>query len=139
VAALAATYSTIPPTTGTVIADSSLPAAIPRYQYPTVQVQPSTFPTPLSETCPTCVVMGGQSASQRLLLVPARGQVLLSPMLVVALAGGARHAVMLGQSPLLVGSSYVFSLPSNWVVQSAYLTGFEAPGRSITEQLFVAQ
>jgi subtilase family protein len=140
VAALAAAYQTTQSIPGILVADPVPRAAIPRYQFPTVQVQPSTFPTPLSETCPTCVVMAGQSSSLHALLVPARTQVLLSPMLVVELAGsGGLKAMKLDPQALPAGPARVYSLPPNWIVRSAYLTGLEAPGRSITEQLVVAQ
>jgi hypothetical protein len=59
-------------------------------------------------------------------------------VLVVRLADSTLSAMALG--PELDGNtSYVFPLPANWVVQSAYLTGFEDAGSSVTEQIFVQQ
>lgn len=133
-AALAAAYANVPPSTGTLVPLTTLP----RYLAPTVQVDPWVFPMPISATCPTCRAAPGQMSTQPTLSVPTRGQPLSSPVLVVRLSGGALNAMALG--PQLAGNtSYVFPLPSSWVVQSAYLTGFESPGRSITEQIFVQQ
>lgn len=137
VAALSAMYGAVAPSLATPIADPVPLASLPRYLAPTVQVQPSTFPMPISETCPTCMVVSAASTSAPVLLIPSRSQILESPVLVVQVIGGAVHALSLGDS-LGAGTPYSYPLPAGWIVQSAYLTGFDAGGDSVTEQLFVA-
>lgn len=136
-AALEATYAAIPASLATVLPDPVALASLPRYVAPTVQVEPYVFPMPISETCPTCAVHSAASTSAPALLIPARSQILDTPVLVVRLASGTLHAVSLGDS-LAANTPYVFPLPGGWIVLSAYLTGFDTDGDSITEQLFVA-
>jgi hypothetical protein len=137
VAVLAADYAHVSESTGTRV----LPETIPRYVVPTVQVAPSVFPQPISITCRTCYAdMSASSTSgSGYLTIPARGQVLQSPMLVVRLDNGHLDALDLGPSPLAGSTPYLYPLPPDWVVQSAYLTGIEASGYSVTEQIFVQQ
>lgn len=137
VAALAADYASVPESTGTHV----LPETIPRNLVPTVQVAASVFPQPISITCRTCYAdMSAPSTSgSGYLTIPSRGQVLRSPMLVVRLDNGHLDALDLGPSALDGSIPYLYPLPSGWVIQSAYLTGIEASGYSVTEQIFVQQ
>jgi len=142
VAALDATYAGVSPSAGTPLIPLSL-AAVPRYQAPTVQIDPYVFPSPIATTCRTCVVTAvsgtpGLSSTAPRVDLPPRGQVLSSPVLVVRLADDEVQAMALGPQ-LAPASSYVFPLPWSLPVQSAYLTGFEASGDSVTEQIFVQQ
>jgi hypothetical protein len=120
-------------------ADAPAPlTTIPRYLAPTVQVNPYAFPQPIAATCPTCVV-DAVSASVPLFSIPVLGQDLQDAELVIRFPDGSLHPIALG--PLLLGgSSYAFAVPAGWVVQSAYLTGFDNLHQySITEQVFVQQ
>jgi Subtilase family len=138
IAALSASYAVVPQILATPIPDPVQLANLPRYLAPTVQIQPSTFPMPISETCPTCVVQSFSGASTSVLLIPARTQILESPVLVVRLTSGVLHAMSLGDS-LAPGLPHRYVLSAGWVVQSAYLTGFDGNNNSsVTEQLFVA-
>ena len=136
VATLAGDYAEVAESTGTRAGLTT----IPRNLVPTVQVAASVFPQPISITCRTCYAdMSTPSTSRSgYLTIPPRGQVLQSPMLVVRLDNGHLDALDLG--PSLDGSTpYLYPLPPGWVVQAAYLTGFEASGYSVTEQIFVQQ
>lgn len=139
-AALAATVTVAPSNAG---APLSAPlSGVPYDASPSMQVEPWTFPMPIQATCPTCWVSSQMSVSQRQLVIPAANRTLLSPMLVVELqgsgpGGGPVMAVWLG-TDLLPGMSYVFWLPSTWMIRSATLTGFDVgEAHSISEQLFV--
>jgi hypothetical protein len=69
-------------------------------------------------------------------VLPAVGQDLADAVLVVRLADSSVHALALGS--LTAGTpSYAFLLPPGWVIQSAYLTGYDDNLYSVTEQLFV--
>ena len=140
--ALAARYALLPPAAGASVSPLSADA-LPRYQAPTVQVDPYVFPTPISATCRTCVADAtvpapdAQPAPPHLeLYLSPRDQVLISPVLVVRFAGGDGAAVALG-GQLAGNLAYRFSLTLDQVAQSAYLTGFEPSGSSLTEQIFV--
>jgi hypothetical protein len=132
IAALAAAYASVPPSTATLVA----PSAIPRHLAPTVQLRPSTFPAPISVTCRECVV--GPLGPQPELILPPRGQTLISPVLVVRFPNDDVEAIALG-AQLSSTTSYVFPVSATWIIQSAYLTGFEVSGDSVTEQIFVQQ
>jgi subtilisin family serine protease len=133
-AALAAALANVP-------ASSSTPlplSAIARYAAPTVQVDPWVFPQPISGTCPTCRI-DAASLSTPQLSIPALGQNLRDAELVVRFPDGSLHALALG-ALLTAGPSYAFPLPSGWVAQSAYITGFDDQhAHSVTEQIFVEQ
>lgn len=135
-AALAAAFASIPTSAD---APASL-ASIPRYLAPTVQIDPSVFPQPISGTCPTCWVDAAAiSASAPYFSMPGLDQDLRDAELVVRFPDGSLHAIALG-TLAANGSPYVFPLPPGWIVQSAYLTGFDNPHlHSITEQVFVEQ
>jgi hypothetical protein len=135
IAALDVAFSSLPPIIGT-SGPSDLP--LPRSVVPTVQIQPWTFPMPIEESCPTCVV----SASR--LSLPVRGQSLRDAVLVVQFTDETIQALALSppDDPLntLTGNTpYVFTLPPTWgPIQSAYLTGFDTQQQySVTEQIFV--
>lgn len=135
VATLAADYASVPEST-------SKPGAldmIPRYLIPTVQVQPSVFPMPISITCRTCYAVTSSPSTPGYLAIPARGQLLDAPMLVVRLDNGNLDALDLGPLPLEGNTPYLFPLPPDWIIQSAYLTGLESSGYSVAEQIFVQQ
>ena len=127
--ALAATYTSVTPTAG-----PSPPAVLPRFALPTVQVDPSVFPMPISDTCPTCVAAQG---AYNELFVPALEQGLSAAVLVVRLYGDPTpHTLGLGN---LASSAAVFPLPSSWgPIQSAYITGFDQ-SHSVTTQIVVQQ
>jgi len=131
-AALGASFAGVAAHEATV---ASPPYELPRYVAPSVQLEPSTFPMPISETCPTCAVSLMQSGPTALL--PARSQPLLAPMLVLQLANGDQRALQLGTA-LESEIRYVFSLPEMGSIQTVYLTGFELSGNSLTEQILVA-
>ena len=133
IAALAAAYASVPPG----VAAPVPPSAIPRYLAPSVQVAPSVFPMPISVTCPTCAVAPTPAAAS--LVIPALGQDLRDAVLVVTLADDSVQSLGLG-SLLVASPSYVFPLPAGWLIQSAYLTGFDGLHQySITEQIVVQQ
>jgi hypothetical protein len=132
VAALAADYTAVVPVAGTPVSLSSLP----RYLAPSVQVSPSVFPMPISGTCPTCWSATSASAPSPAFVLPAVGQDLADAVLVVRLTDSSLHALALG-SLTASTPSYAFLLPLGWVVQSAYLTGYDDNLYSVTEQLFV--
>jgi subtilisin family serine protease len=113
-------------------------ASVPRSLAPTVQVEPSVFPQPISGTCPTCWV-DAESTSPALLTIPALGQDLQDAMLVVRWPDTSLHAIALG-TLLANAAPYAFPLPPGWTVQSAYVSGFDSAHQySITEQIFVAR
>jgi len=113
-------------------------SSVARSQAPTVQVEPSVFPQPISGTCPTCW-LDAASTSALSLTVPALGQDLDDATLVVRLSDGSLHAIALG-TLLASAAPYAFVLPSGWVVQAAYLSGFDSLHQySTTEQIFVAR
>lgn len=132
--ALAAAFASVPLTADALASWTTAP----RNLAPTVQVAPSVFPQPISGTCPTCLV-DAEAASVPYLSVPALGQDLRDAELVVRLPDASLHAIALGT--LTANSSpYAFSLPPGWIIQSAYLTGFDSAHQySITEQVLVAQ
>jgi hypothetical protein len=129
---LAALHAAVPP--GEAIAVTI--GSIPRFVAPNVQLGPWVFPMPIAATCPTCVV-SAVSAGAPYLILPAVTQTLYDPALVVRLSpDGTRLAVSLGAA-LLNTTPYLYELPPTWVVHAAYLTGFDAAGHSVTEQIFV--
>ena len=131
IAALAAAYSSVPGSPGAVVPL----VASPRYAAPTVQVEPTVFPQPISGTCPTCWI--ASTSSIPYLAIPALGQNLSDAVLVVRVAGGTQYAFSLG-SLLLAGTSYAYSLPPGWSIRSAAITGFDDLHQySVTEQIFV--
>ncbi len=134
-AALTAEYATVSPSTNTWHVDLD---DIPRNLAPTVQVQPYTFPAPVSVTCRACVAVAGPATPEPYLIIPARDQVLNSPVVVVRFDDDTQEAIGLGTS-LASGIPYMFLLPAGWIVQSAYLTGFELSGDSVSEEIFVQQ
>ncbi len=141
-AAVDATYALFPTVDSTPLVPLS-PDMIPRYLATTVGVDPYAFPTPISATCRTCVATAASQTAgplaaqpQMTLELSARDQVLISPVLVVRFATGDVAAVALG-SQLDSNVAYKFSLSLDQVVQSAYLTGFEESGYSLTEQIFI--
>jgi hypothetical protein len=132
--ALAAAFASVPFSADTLASSST----IPRYLAPTVQIDPSVFPQPISGTCPTCWV-DAVAISAPYLSIPVLGQDLRDAELVVRFPDGSLHAIALG-TLTASGSPYAFPLPAGWIMQSAYLTGFDTPHlHSITEQIFVAQ
>lgn len=133
-AALAAAFASVVPSNDAL---ASL-ASVPRSLAPTVQVQPSVFPQPISGTCPTCWV-DAESTSAVSLTIPALGQDLQNAALVVRWSDGSLHAIALG-TLLASAAPYTFVLPSGWIVQSAYVSGFDSLHQySTTEQIFVAR
>lgn len=133
-AGLVAAYDNEPMHSTSPVALTSIARAVA----PSMQVGPWTFPMPIAATCPTCVVSSA-SVGPPTLILPALSQPLYHPALVVQLwPGGTEYALSLGAT-LSNTSPYVFELPPTWVVQSAYLTGFDAGSYSVTEQLFVGQ
>jgi len=141
-AALDAASANLPVTVGTAVASSL--SSIPRYLAPTVQVEPTVFPQPISATCPTCRVAPSLT-SPFYLSIPARGQELKSPVLVVLVGPPTGTSTVqsfaLGTESLAGTTSYAFPLPlpSGSVVQAAYLSGLEASGYSLTEEILVQQ
>jgi hypothetical protein len=133
-AALTAVHASLTPSTATPVPLS----VIPRYLASSVQLGPWVFPMPIAATCPTCLVgTAAFSAGPSYLLLPALWQTLIDPMLVVQLSpSDTWEALSLG-AQLLPSTPYVFPLPSPWIVQSAYITGFDAAGYSVTEQILV--
>lgn len=146
VAAFDHTYQNLSPIPSTLLPIPMPMDKIPRYLASTVQVNPDVFPQPIATTCRTCVAIDESAALGAALSGPhldvlldgQAGQVLTSPVLVVRLPDGAVAAAAIEQQ-LAANQPYVISLPSDWVVESAYLTGFEASGTSVTEQIFVQQ
>lgn len=124
---------------------------VPRYQLPSFQVEPWTFPMPISATCPTCWVAESLTASDEAarLYLPALGQTLTNPVLVVRLDNQQRWAIPLddlelkdgsGAFVLLESSAHTFPLgqPLPAPITAAYLSGFDAElQHSVTEQLYV--
>jgi len=112
---------------------------IARHVAPGVQLGPWVFPMPIAATCPTCVVGSASMSEPPYLLLPALWQDLTDPALVVRLASDhSWTALSLG--PLLSSATpYVFPLPTTWVVESAYITGLDGSGYSVTEQIVVQQ
>lgn len=141
-AALGAAWAALVPDLGQVTSPVS-PSALPRYQAPTVQVDPALFPQPISATCPTCWVSAGALASPgaRQLTIPAVGEAIEAPSLVVRSGDGALHAVALPTTSgkLLPGASYAFTVPLLFDIVAAYLTGFTDASytKSVTQQIFV--
>ncbi|HEX7836783.1 MAG TPA: hypothetical protein VF469_04935, partial [Kofleriaceae bacterium] len=133
-AALANAFASVPWTADALASLTS----IPRYLTPTVQIDPSVFPQPISGTCPTCWV-DAASLSAPYLSIPGLDQDLRDAELVVRFPDGSLHAIALG-TLAAGGSPYAFPLPAGWIVQSAYLTGFDSSHQhSITEQVFVEE
>lgn len=134
VAALLAAYGGVAPGTGNVIPVTDLPDDLE----PTVQLEPDVFPAPISATCPTCAGVDASVSGKPALVVPRLGQDLTDAVLVVRLASGTTQALQLG-GLAAAHAPYVVSLPTSWILQSAFLTGFDAQGFSVTEQIFVQQ
>lgn len=118
-----------------------LEEALPRKVHPTVQVQPSVFPQPISATCPTCWVSAEANSlvPSRRFTIPSLGEKLSSLVLVVRLVDGSVHGVTLGDPEAVFNpdTPYAFTLPSGWVIRAAYLTGITDAGYSTTEQIFI--
>lgn len=128
--ALLAAYSAVAQSTGTLIPLTNQP----RDLAPSVQLAPEVFPTPISATCPTCAA--ANVAGMPVLVIPALGQDVSDAVLVVQLATSTAQALQLGSLTSAV-APYWYALPPGWTVQSAYLTGFDNDGYSVTEQIFV--
>jgi len=140
-AALAATYAGTPLWTG-MLSPPPSPALLPRFTTLTVQVQPTIFPMPISDSCRTCMVAQSfNSSDMPFLYIPALGQVPSAAVLAVRLAGDLPDDPphTMGLTQLVSGQKQVFILPSEWIVQSAYITGLDAWGYSVTEQILVQQ
>lgn len=134
VEALIAAHGGVPRSAGTITPVIDLPKDLA----PTVQLAPEVFPAPISATCPTCLGADARASRAAGFVVPRLGQDLGDAVLVVELATGDAHALQLG-SLTAAGAPYVYSLPGDWVLQSAYLTGFDTNGFSMTEQICVQQ
>jgi hypothetical protein len=134
-AALDVAHAAVPPG-----AAAPMPlATIPRYLAPGVQLGPWVFPMPIAATCPTCVVGSASMSEPPYLLLPELWQDLIDPALVVQLASDhSWTAVSLG-SLLSSTTPYLFLLPTTWMVESAYITGLDNAGYSVTEQIIVQQ
>lgn len=147
---IAALHSSVTPT---MRAASFAPLAKdPRFLLPSMQVEPWTFPMPISATCPTCylsdsanlaatgpsIASGPSPASAPdQLTIPALGRPLQIPMLLLHLEDQSWLGVEL-QGPLEEHVAYRFDLPSLPPVRAAYLAGFDwQEQHSIFEQLFV--
>lgn len=132
--ALASAFAGVPTSS-----DAIAPLAwVARSLAPTVQVEPSVFPQPISGTCPTCWVDAASNSTPSL-TIPALGQDLQDAMLVVRLSDSSLHAIALG-TLLASAAPYAFLLPPGWIVQSAYVSGFDSVHQySTTEQIFVAR
>ncbi len=133
-AALTAAHASLTANTGSAAPLSS----IPRFLASGVQLGPWVFPMPIAATCPTCVVgSASQSTGASYLLLPELWQPLSHPMLVVQLApNGTWEAISLG-AQLDGATPYLFTLPTTWTVQSAYISGYDLAGYSVTEQILV--
>lgn len=108
-----------------------------RFFLPSMQVEPWTFPMPISATCPTCYVADSTLTSPDQLTIPALGRPLHEPMLLLHLDDNSWVGVEL-QGPLAEHVPYRFNLPPLPPVQSAYLSGLDwQEQHSIVEQLFV--
>jgi hypothetical protein len=138
-AALAATNAGLPASTGTLIEPLVL-GALPRYLSPAQSIDPRDPWLLISTTCRVCerVAPGPWPSHVPTLFVGPCGRVLNSAVLVVRLADGSQHGLALGPQ-LAINASYAFPLVPSWVVQSAYLTGFDPSGHSVTEQIVVQQ
>lgn len=109
----------------------------PRLSLPSMQVEPWTFPMPISATCPTCYVADSSLTSHDQLTIPALGRPLHEPMLLLRLEDNSWVGLQL-QGPLTEHVPYRFNLPPLPPVQSAYLSGLDwQEQHSIVEQLFV--
>ena len=104
-----------------------------RYRATSAQVAPWVFPQPIAATCPTCVVSAA-STSGTSLWIPALSQALYAPAVVVDTGAGVL-AWSLG-TMLPPDAASEFPVPVGTVV-SAYLTGLDVNGASVTEQLVV--
>jgi Subtilase family len=131
----------------------------PRFLLPSMQVEPWTFPMPISATCPTCWISEAtqlapsRAASPSLwsspwsmlaapaqLTLPALGRPLQIPMLLLHLQDTTWLGIQL-EGPLAENVPYRFNLPPLPLlpkVRAAYLSGFDwQEQHSIMEQLFV--
>lgn len=115
----------------------------PHFIKPSLQVQPWTFPQPISVTCPTCVVTASEGTTPARLWLPEMGRKLIGPMLVVRQADGTETGYKLS-SPLEEGVSYRFNLPFGALpptgspIRAAYISGFDLQQlHSVTEEIFV--
>lgn len=131
VAALTAAFAGGPPSAGTI----GPPIDLPRYLAPTVAVEPTTFPAPIAATCPTCFLSTAAGSTSPVFVIPALGEDLVDAVLVVRLSDDNVQALRLGS--LAAGTRYVFPVSRSWIVRSAYVTGFDPDGFSVTEQIFV--
>ena len=123
--------------------------SVPRYVVESLQAAPWTFPTPISATCPTCVVSGSAAFAldgERTFAIPSIGQRMYKPMLVVRFEDGdfldendVQWAIQLDED-LPAGGPYEVAMPPlPGQVRSAYLTGLdEEQSFSITEQILVS-
>jgi Subtilase family len=132
--ALIAAHNGVVRSIGTLIPASDLPNDLA----PSVQVAPEVFPAPISATCPTCLGADASATSNPVLVIPRLGQDLDDAVLVVHLTSGNVQALQLG-ALAAAGAPYVYPLPRSWVLQSAYLTGFDANSFSVTAQICVQQ
>lgn len=112
----------------------------PRYQRPSMQVEPWTFPMPISVTCPTCWVSSSSAAAPGATLsMPSLGRTLHSPRLVLRLEDESAPEFDLG--PVLnAGESYSIELPLQLSspIRAATINGFDQQQQySVTEQLFI--
>lgn len=112
----------------------------PRYLRPTMQVEPWTFPMPISVTCPTCWVSSSSAAAPGATLsMPSLGRSLSSPRLVLLLEDGSAPEFDLGPH-LLAGESYSIELPLQLSapIRAATISGLDQQQQySVTEQLFI--
>jgi hypothetical protein len=126
----------VPPSNATIVPPPL--AGVPRDLMASSQLEPWTFPTPISATCPTCIVGASAGAGPWELLLPAVGRTLLDPMLILRFDNGSIQGFELGHQ-LVAGLTYVFPIPAftgAGRIHSAYLTGLDAQQQhSITEQL----
>lgn len=131
IAALTAQYAAVPAAASSTIAVTS----VARFAEPTIQIDPAIFPQPISGTCPTCVVSAQTVSANGSVLLPALEQPLDDAAIVGQLADGTQLAVTLGA--LAANTAYKYTLPPGWLVQSAYLTGYDLDSHSFTAQLVV--
>ncbi len=110
----------------------------PRYKSPTVQSTPSVFPQPIVIPCPSCFIVaapGSTTSNPAQYFIGTPEQDLRNAMLVmIPLDGGSRQAAQLGN---LVAGVPLRLLMGTSGVRSAYLTGFDSDGFSVTQQIFV--
>jgi hypothetical protein len=105
---------------------------------PSIQIQPWTFPAPISATCPTCWGSSSLVPTEHELTIPDVGVYVKHPVLKVHRGGGVpAQKISLGDH-LSPGQRYHFTLPAMAPFDAAELTGFdEMETSSITVQLFI--